>query len=99
LVHLIDVSPYSGRDPVEDYRIVMEELAAYNPDLVKRPQVVAANKIDLRGENKERLDAVKKLAARKKLPFLAISAMKEVGLKQLVAAMSKALASVEEAKK
>jgi GTPase len=99
LVHLIDVSPYSGRDPVEDYRIVMEELEAYNPDLVKRPQVVAANKIDLLGENKERLDAVRKLAARKKLPFFAISAMKEMGLKQLVSAVGKALASAEEAKK
>lgn len=96
LVHIIDVSPYSGRDPVKDYGIVMKELEAYNPELLKRPQIVAANKIDLLGEEKERLEAVKKLASRKKLPFIAISALKGTGLRELVSAMAKTLASVEE---
>lgn len=96
LVHIIDVSPYSGRDPVKDYGIVMKELEAYSPELLKRPQIVAANKIDLLGEEKERLEAVKKLASRKKLPFIAISALKGTGLRELVSAMAKTLASVEE---
>lgn len=96
LVHIIDVSPYSGRDPVKDYGIVMKELEAYSPELLKRPQIVAANKIDLLGEEKERLEAVKKLASRKKLPFIAISALKGKGLRELVSAMAKTLASVEE---
>ncbi len=96
LVHIIDVSPYSGRDPVDDYRVVMAELEAYSPALVKRPQIVAANKIDLLGESLDRLGAVKKLALRKRLPFFAISAMKGKGLKALVSAMAKALAAAEE---
>ncbi len=98
LVHIIDVSPYSGRDPVDDYRVVMDELEAYSPELVRRPQIVVANKIDLLGESMEGLGAVKKLASRKRLPFFAISAMKGKGLKPLVSAMAKELASVEENK-
>jgi GTP-binding protein len=98
LVHIVDVSPYSGRDPVKDYSIVMKELEAYNPELSRRPQIVAANKIDLLGDGTERLEAVKKMASRKKLPFFAISAMKEKGLKELVSAMVKTLTAADESK-
>jgi GTP-binding protein len=98
LVQIIEVSPYSGRDPVNDYQVVMEELKAYNPELLKRPQILVANKIDLLGEETGRLEAVKELASRKNLPFFAISALKEKGLKQLVSALAKTLASVEENK-
>ncbi len=83
LVHLIDVSPYSGRDPVGDFKVIMKELEAFNPDLARRPQIVAANKIDLLGADKSRLTAVKRLAARRKLPFVAISAVKSEGLSAL----------------
>jgi GTPase len=88
LVHLIDVSPYSGRDPVKDFGIVMKELAAFNPDLARRPQFVVANKIDLLVEDTSRLEDIKKLAARKKLPFFAISAHKGDSLRALVAALA-----------
>lgn len=98
LVHIIDVSAYSGRDPVDDYGIVMAELEAYSPELATRPQIVVANKIDLLGKSSERLGAVKKLASRKRLPFFAISAMKREGLKPLVSAMAKVLAAAEENK-
>src|SRR5213594_3055374 len=46
LLHLVDVSSASGRDPVSDYKTVDRELAAYNPDLARRPQIVVATKID-----------------------------------------------------
>src|SRR6187455_1776198 len=46
ILHLVDVSSFSGRDPVEDYEIINRELAAYDPELAKRPQVVVATKID-----------------------------------------------------
>lgn len=91
LVHLIDVSPYTGRDPVNDYRVIQNELKAFNPELVKRKQVIVANKIDLLGEDKTRLTAVKRLAAREKKPFLAISAVTGEGLKQLINLLSKML--------
>jgi GTP-binding protein len=88
LVHILDVSSYSGRDPLADYRIVRREIAAFNPKLAARPQIIVANKIDLlREEDDGRLKAVKKLAASEKSPFYAVSAMKGEGLKKLVAAL------------
>ncbi|MBC7362549.1 MAG: GTPase ObgE [Candidatus Aminicenantes bacterium] len=91
LVHLIDVSPYSGRDPVNDYRVIQNELKAFNPELVKRKQIIVANKIDLLGEDKKQLTAVKRLAIKEKKPFLAISAVTGEGLKNLVNLLTKML--------
>ena len=91
LLHLIDVSPYTERDPVQDFRAVMKELEAFSPRLVKRHQILAANKIDLLGEKERGLSEVRKLARREGLPFFAISALKEEGLKKLVNSTSKAL--------
>lgn len=47
IVHVIDAAAVDGRDPVEDYRIIEEELRAYDPALADRPRLVAANKMDL----------------------------------------------------
>lgn len=46
LVHLVDVSGASGRDPVEDFDTIVDELRLFNPDVAAKPQIVAANKID-----------------------------------------------------
>jgi len=46
IIHVVDMSPLSGRDPVEDYRIINEELGSYKFGLLQRPQVVLANKMD-----------------------------------------------------
>lgn len=95
LVHVIDVSPYSGRDPVEDFNVVMKELEAYKPELVDRPQIVAANKIDLLTNEKKRLAAIKRMASRKGLPFFPISALKSKGLNELTGAMARMLSELE----
>ncbi len=47
LVHVVDAAGTEGRDPREDIRVINQELQAYNPELAGRPQVIAANKIDL----------------------------------------------------
>ena len=47
LVHMVDVSGSEGRDPKEDFRIINEELEKFNPELAKRPMIVAGNKCDL----------------------------------------------------
>ena len=47
LIHVIDASGSEGRDPVADYHAIMAELAAFNPELAARPQLIAANKADL----------------------------------------------------
>lgn len=96
LVHLIDVSPYSQRDPIKDFETVMKELGAFDPRLAEKPQMLAANKIDLLGEEKERLERVKRLAGREGLPFFAISALKKVGLKEMVAEMAESLNLLED---
>ncbi|NPV82520.1 MAG: GTPase ObgE [Candidatus Aminicenantes bacterium] len=95
LVHLIDVSPLSGRDPVKDYRVIQAELKAFNPELVSRKQVIVANKIDLLGEDRKRLLAARRLAAREKKPFLAISALTGEGLKDLVSLLARLLAEMK----
>jgi GTP-binding protein len=99
LVHIIDVSPYSGRDPLEDYRVIMKELEAFSPEVAARPQVLAANKIDLLGDDKTRLLRLRRMAARKKIPFFAISALKREGLKPLVVALTRSLDRLAETAK
>ncbi len=47
LVHLVDVSPGEGRDPVEDYRTIRRELEAFAPELASKREIVALNKVDL----------------------------------------------------
>jgi len=47
LIHVVDVSGSEGRDPKEDFRIINEELEKFNPELAKRPMIVAGNKCDL----------------------------------------------------
>ncbi|TET24146.1 MAG: GTPase ObgE [Candidatus Aminicenantes bacterium] len=96
LVHLIDVSPYVQRDPVQDFITVMKELEAFNHRLAERIQILVANKIDLIGEDKGKLKKVKTLARRKGLPFLAISALKSTGLKELIFSMGRTLSILEE---
>jgi len=94
LVHILDVSPYTQRDPVRDYRTVREELAQFDPKLIKRRQILVANKIDLIPEEDERLRRVGQLAKKEKIPFFAVSAMKKEGLKPLVREMWESLQSV-----
>ncbi len=99
LIHIIDVSPYSGRDPVKDFKVVMAELESYSPQLVERPQILAANKIDLLQDGRKGLEALRRLASRRKLPFFPISALKGKGLKELVSAAAGILAGLEEKNK
>lgn len=91
LVHLIDVSPHAGRDPRKDYQTVLEELEAFNPELIKRPQILVANKIDLLGNETNKLEEVKNLAQKENLPFFAISAKEKIGIKELLSGMNRIL--------
>ena len=59
LVHIIDMSATDGRDPVEDYNIIRNELRSFREDLLDRPEIVVANKMDLDGA-KENLERFKK---------------------------------------
>lgn len=47
LIHIVDVSGSEGRDPIDDFEKINEELVKFNPDLAERPMIVAGNKIDM----------------------------------------------------
>jgi GTP-binding protein len=96
LVHVVDVSPYSGRDPLEDFKVIMKELEAFSPKVAGRPQVLAANKVDLLGPDKSRLARLRRMAARRKIPLFAVSAIKGEGLKPLVGALARELGRIRE---
>jgi len=96
LLHLVDVSSSSGRDPVSDYLTVNRELRAYNPALAQRPQLVVATKIDALDEP-ERLEALRHQAELDGVPFFAISAVANQGTKELVFSIGERLAQLKAA--
>jgi GTP-binding protein len=90
ILHLVDVSSLSGRDPVEDYEIINRELANYNEDLAERPQIILATKIDVL-DDPERLEVLRERAEQDGRPFFAISAAANKGLKELVSKVAQTL--------
>jgi GTP-binding protein len=92
LVHLLDLDPTTGRSPVQDWHAIQAELARYSPELAGRPQVLAANKVDL-PDTAARLGRVRALAARRGLPLVALAARAGAGLDDLRAILSRLLAA------
>lgn len=91
LVHLVDVSDATGRDPAEDFRIVMEELAGFSADLAKKPMFLVASKVDV-AQDKARIEELRALAAEKALPFYEISSITGQGIEDLKYKMAEFLA-------
>ncbi|MEW6322884.1 MAG: GTPase ObgE [Acidobacteriota bacterium] len=86
LVHLVDVSSASGRDPVDDLETIRRELKLYDPAVLDKPQLVVATKIDAL-DDPARLEALAARAKKLKQPFLAISAVTGQGVPALLEAM------------
>src|SRR6056297_2183465 len=82
LIHVIDVSGIEGRDPIEDFEKINQELKQYDTDLSQLPQIVALNKIDLR-EARENLPEVKKRLENRGYKVFAISAVTGEGVDEL----------------
>lgn len=85
LIHLVDAASTEGRDPIDDIYKINKELEAYDPELMKRPQVIAANKIDAVYEGDE--DPVQKIRDEfepQGMKVFAISAVSGKGLKELL---------------
>ncbi len=85
LIHLVDVSGASGRDPVEDFDIIRRELSLYNRDLIAKPELVVANKIDAL-DDPDRAERLEKHARALELPFFRISAVTGEGVPALLEA-------------
>ena len=92
LVHLVDVSSATGRDPASDLDIIRQELERFQPTLAAKPQIVAASKIDA-VDDESRVTAVAKRAAELKLPFYRVSAATGAGIQELLEAMWQRLAA------
>ncbi len=95
IIHLVDVSSASGRDAVEDFDTIRKELKLYNPELLKKPHLVAANKIDAVDDPK-RVIALEKRAKKLKLKFFEISAVAGTGVKELIEAAWPIIAKARE---
>jgi GTP-binding protein len=95
LIHLVDVSGASGRDPVQDFETINEELRLFDAQVAAKPQLVAANKIDALDEP-ERLQALEQHVARRQLPFFAISAVTGAGVDRLLEGAWREIAAVRE---
>jgi GTPase len=94
LVHIVDVSGASGRNPVEDLDTVRRELELFRPELAAKPQIVAANKMDAAGPAQaDPITALRRRAAQLDLPFLQISGATGQGVSELVEAMWRRLAA------
>jgi GTPase len=87
LVHLVDVSESSGRDPVEDFEVILAELASFSEDLAAKPMFVVASKIDV-AQDTTRIVRVRELAGQRDLPFFEISAVTGQGIDDLKRAMA-----------
>jgi len=85
IIHLIDMAGFEGRDPIEDYKIINKELTYYSKEVFKKPQIIAANKMDLEGAQ-ENLERFKKAVKKHVYP---ISALKKQGLEELIEAVAK----------
>ncbi len=95
LIHVVDVSGSEGRDPREDFDKINRELAAYSPKIMKKPQLVAANKIDMCEEDSEEYQAFRRHVEEQGYRVFPISAPLGLGVKELLAAAFEKLRLVE----
>lgn len=92
LVHLVDISGIEGRNPIEDFKMINEELKLYNEKLAQKPMIIAMNKSDLDFNNNAEA-FLKEFAD--KYDIYKISAATTKGIKELVDAISELLAKSE----
>ncbi|MBC7190416.1 GTPase ObgE [Candidatus Aerophobetes bacterium] len=93
LLHLVDVGETGGEDPFKNFQIINRELELYNPELLKKPQLVVASKLDLPGARERFSELREKIAG--KFPIMGISARTGEGLDMLIRVLFK---MVKEAK-
>lgn len=98
IIHLVDAASTEGRDPVEDIEKINHELASYNEGLLLKPQVIAANKIDvLYGEEEEEaINKIKEAFESKGIKVFPISGVSGKGIKELLYHVSDVLKTVDD---
>ena len=96
LVHLLDVSGLTGRDPLTDFDAINRELALTSPALAAKPQIVVASKLDL-AETRDRLADVRERFARRGVALLGVSGATGTGTRDLVRRIAAAVAAARTA--
>ena len=86
MIHIVDAAGVEGRDPIADIKAINKELEAYNPELLKKPQVIAANKIDaIYGDENEIIAELRaEFEEKEGIKVYPISAVSGKGLKELL---------------
>ena len=88
LIHVVDAAGTEGRDPIADIRAINKELESYNPKLLERPMVIAANKMDaVYGEDEDPLAKLKEAFEPEGIRVFPISAVSGKGIKELLYAV------------
>ena len=90
LLHVIDCSGSEGRNPVQDFHIINEELKKYSEKLSKRKQIIVANKLDIM-QDESAYKELEELAKKEKIEIFKISAVTGEGIKELFNHVSKVL--------
>jgi GTP-binding protein len=86
LLHLIEVDPIDGSDPIENYRVIRKELAEYSQELAEKPEIIAVSKLDLLPTEEDRATAMQLIQEAIGKPTFAISAATGKGLTELLEA-------------
>lgn len=94
-IHVVDAAAVEGKDPLEDIEKINNELKEYNPELIKRPQVIAANKTDI-PDSWENVERLKKEYEPLGIEVYPISAATNKGLDELLGAVAKILKNYPE---
>ena len=95
LIHIVDIAGSEGRDPIEDFEKINNELALYSHQLTLKPQIVAANKMDLLPEDSPEYTRFKNYVEGKGLLCFPMSAPLGEGVKELITAVVEALKEIE----
>ena len=94
LVHVVDVSGCEGRDPVEDFDAINEELKQYSEELSTRPQIVVANKTDILEPDSENLQKLREHVEALGYTLLEISAATHQGTRQVIDKVAETLSTL-----
>ena len=92
IAHVIDMSGMEGRNPIEDYKIINKELEDFDKGLIKKPQIIIANKMDLPGAS----DNLNKFKDAIKKPVYEVSAITNTGLDKALVAIADELDKIKE---
>lgn len=85
IVHMVDGASVEGRDPLEDINAIIKELEAYDPKILEKPQVIAANKMDVcQGASEDVINRLKREFEPRGIFVFAISAVSGQGVKELL---------------